>query len=78
VLERDAGDLATTRAGRGVERREHLARRALKIAPSNRMLYHTDAAHGVVPQQVADAATERWEQYTRTAAAAGREQPIGA
>jgi hypothetical protein len=77
VLERYAGDLASTRAGRGVERRAHLARRALKIAPSNRMLYHTDAAHGVVPQQVADAGTERWEQYTRTTADAGQKLPVG-
>jgi dihydroxyacid dehydratase/phosphogluconate dehydratase len=78
VLERYAGDLAAARASLGAERREHLARRALKVAPANRMLYHTDAAHGVVPQQVADAATERWEPYIGSTADAGREQPIGA
>ena len=53
------GDLAVHRAGVAVERRAHLQARARHIAPANRMLYHTDAAHGVVPLQVAEAATER-------------------
>jgi dihydroxy-acid dehydratase len=53
------GDLAVERAALGAERREHLQRRAARIAPANRMLYHTDAARGVVPLQVAEAAALR-------------------
>ncbi len=52
------GDLAADRVALGEERRLYLRRRARRIAPSNRMLHHTDAAHGVVPQQVADWAGE--------------------
>lgn len=52
------GSLAEHRAGLGVERREHHSKRSMRIAPANRMLYHTDAAHGVVPQHVADWATD--------------------
>lgn len=44
----------------GAERKRMLELRARKIAPSNRMLAHTDAAHGVVPQAVADWAAERY------------------
>jgi hypothetical protein len=54
-------DLAVERSTLGAERREHLQRRAARIAPANRMLYHTDAARGVVPLQVAEAATLRFE-----------------
>lgn len=50
-------NLAHTRAGLGRERQLLLEKRARKIAPSNRMLHHTDAAHGVVPSSVADWAT---------------------
>lgn len=68
VIERDAfaqrgeivraeHNLAHTRAGLGRERQLLLEKRARKIAPSNRMLHHTDAAHGVVPSSVADWAT---------------------
>ncbi|HYP38871.1 MAG TPA: dihydroxy-acid dehydratase [Chloroflexia bacterium] len=56
------GDLPVNRAGVGAERRQHLERRAMKIAPSNRMLYHTDAAHGVVPRQVADWARQQTQR----------------
>jgi dihydroxyacid dehydratase/phosphogluconate dehydratase len=63
------GDLAVHRAGIAVERRAHLQARARQIAPANRMLYHTDAAHGVVPLQVAEAATERWAAATLAPAA---------
>jgi hypothetical protein len=54
-----SGELGVHRAGIGAERRRRLERRALKIAPSNRMLYHTDAAHGVVPHHVADWARQQ-------------------
>lgn len=54
------GDWMQARAGVGAERRRMLELRARKVAPSNRMLYHTDAAHGVVPQAVADWAVERY------------------
>ncbi len=47
-------------------RRACLEQRARIIAPANRMRYHTDAAHGVVPQAVADAATLAWDAVTLT------------
>lgn len=53
-------DWMHVRAGVGAERKRLLELRARKIAPSNRMLAHTDAAHGVVPQAVADWASERY------------------
>jgi hypothetical protein len=56
-----SGSLAEQRAGLGLERRAHLDRRARRITPSNRMLHHTDAAHGVVPAQVAEWATDHWQ-----------------
>lgn len=59
------GTLARERVGLGAERRAHLEKRAQKIAPSNRMLNHTDAAHGVVPKQVADWATLVYEQMVK-------------
>lgn len=49
-----AGSLPQERAGIGAERRALLQKRARKIAPSNRMVHHTDASQGVVPQSVAD------------------------
>ena len=55
----DARVLAT-RAPLAAARRIRLEQRARIIAPANRMRYHTDAAHGVVPQAVADAATLDW------------------
>lgn len=48
------GSLAQERVGIGAERRVLLQKRARKIAPSNRMLHHTDASQGVIPQSVAD------------------------
>lgn len=68
------GNLAEQRAGLGAERQEHLRRRAMRIAPSNRMLYHTDAAHGVVPQHVADWAEEELPLLLDYAADRGAEQ----
>lgn len=50
-------NLAQTRAGLGRERQLLLEKRAQKIAPSNRMLHHTDASQGVVPLNVASWAT---------------------
>lgn len=48
-----AEDLTQARAGIGRERQLLLEKRARRIAPSNRMVHHTDAAQGVVPQSVA-------------------------
>lgn len=48
------GTLARERVGIGAERRRLLDKRARQVAPSNRMVHHTDAAQGVVPQTVAD------------------------
>jgi dihydroxyacid dehydratase/phosphogluconate dehydratase len=59
-----SGNLHDERGALWKERKERLERRALKIAPANRMVYHTDAAHGVVPRQVADWATMRWEDQS--------------
>jgi hypothetical protein len=73
------GDLATERAALVGERRAHLRQRARQIAPSNRMLYHTDAARGVVPLQVAEAATARWVEpalAVYNAEGAAREQRV--
>lgn len=71
-----AGNLAEQRAGLGAERQEHLRKRATRIAPSNRMLYHTDAAHGVVPQHVADWAEEELPLLLDYAAGRGAEQVV--
>jgi dihydroxyacid dehydratase/phosphogluconate dehydratase len=60
-------DLREERGPLWLERKARLEKRALKIAPSNRMIHHTDAAHGVVPQQVADWATVRREVRANTA-----------
>jgi dihydroxyacid dehydratase/phosphogluconate dehydratase len=73
------GDRATERAALAGERRAHLRQRARQIAPSNRMLYHTDAARGVVPLQVAEAATARWVEpalAVYNAEGAAREQRV--
>jgi dihydroxy-acid dehydratase len=58
-----AGTLAEERAGLGLERLSRLERRGRKIAPSNRMFGHTDAAHGVVPKQIAEWADVGWKSY---------------
>lgn len=55
------GNLASERAGIGRERQLLLEKRARRIAPSNRMLHHTDAAQGVVPSAVATWATLTYE-----------------
>lgn len=65
------GTLARERAGLGAERRARLQRRARKIAPSNRMLHHTDAAHGVVPQPVADWASMPYAERVPASGPAG-------
>lgn len=61
ALEVCDADWMHARAALGAERQRMLELRARKIAPSNRMVHHTDAAHGVVPQAVAEWATERAE-----------------
>lgn len=58
------GTPARERAELGSARRARLEKRARRIAPSNRMLHHTDAAHGVVPQWVAEwASTNAAPEY---------------
>ena len=54
AIEPYQGELSHHRAALAMQRKEHLQQRALRVAPSNRMLYHTDAAHGVVPLHVAE------------------------
>lgn len=56
-----SGALREEREALWLDRKARLERRALKIAPANRMLYHTDAAHGVVPRPVADWASATWD-----------------
>ncbi len=58
-------NLAHTRAGIGKERQLLLEKRARKIAPSNRMVHHTDAAQGVVPANIAAWATRPWAEHVR-------------
>jgi dihydroxy-acid dehydratase len=60
------GNLAEQRAGLGLERLSHLERRARKIAPSNRMFNHTDAAHGVVPHHIAEWANIGWKHVDKS------------
>lgn len=52
------GDLAADRAALGEERLARIRERQRRIVPTNLMVGHTDAAHGVVPAAVAAAATE--------------------
>jgi dihydroxy-acid dehydratase len=54
-----SGAWVQERAALGEERIRMLRKRARKIAPANWMRDHTDAAHGVVPQVIADWA--EWE-----------------
>jgi hypothetical protein len=53
-LEPFGGELSRERAAMGAARQGRLEKRGQRIAPSNRMLYHTDAAEGVVPAAVAE------------------------
>jgi dihydroxyacid dehydratase/phosphogluconate dehydratase len=48
------GTLARERVGLGAERRAGLEKRSRQVAPSNRMVHHTDASQGVIPQVIAD------------------------
>ena len=63
------GDLAADRVALGAGRLAALQVRARKIAPANRMLGHTDAAHGVVPPAVAAWATLPWAEAITVAPA---------
>lgn len=58
ALRKYEGDLAKARSKEGNKRLKRLAKRLLSIDPSNRMSNVTDAAHGVVPNEV-------WEQAER-------------
>jgi hypothetical protein len=58
------GVLVLDRAELARDRRNKLEIRARRIAPSNRMLEHTDAAHGVIPRAVAEWAIAEWVDPT--------------
>ncbi|TAH48590.1 MAG: dihydroxy-acid dehydratase [Chloroflexota bacterium] len=60
----EENNFAETRAGIGKERQLLLEKRARKIAPSNRMLHHTDASHGVIPRSVADWAIQTYAPHS--------------
>ncbi|HZS05404.1 MAG TPA: dihydroxy-acid dehydratase [Blastocatellia bacterium] len=58
-----AGDLAKARREPGAERMRRINERLRDIAPTNRMRDVTDAAHGVVPNAVAECATEPFAEF---------------
>jgi dihydroxyacid dehydratase/phosphogluconate dehydratase len=58
-------DLATERADLGRERTERILERRRLIAASNRLTSVTDAAHGVVPLDIAQEATRRYTDPTQ-------------
>jgi dihydroxyacid dehydratase/phosphogluconate dehydratase len=60
-----ASDLAGARRELGDERLRRINRRLLDVVPTNRMRDVTDAAHGVVPNSVAEAALETFVDFTR-------------
>ncbi|MEO2004782.1 MAG: dihydroxy-acid dehydratase [Candidatus Poribacteria bacterium] len=51
-------DLATEREALGAERLDIIRQRRRVVAPTNVMLDVSDAAHGVIPQAVAEFATD--------------------
>jgi hypothetical protein len=59
-----SGDLAVERADLGNERRDRILKRRRLIAASNRLVHVTDAAHGVVPLDIAKEATRRYVNPT--------------
>jgi len=58
-------DLATERADLGRERTARILERRRLIAASNRLTSVTDAAHGVVPLDIAQEATRRYTDPTQ-------------
>jgi dihydroxyacid dehydratase/phosphogluconate dehydratase len=65
-------DLPAARAELGAERLARIRERGRVIVPTNRLRDVTDAAHGVVPRAVAEAATETFAEFsTRNLALAG-------
>ena len=58
------GDLTTERADLGRERSARILERRRLIAASNRLTSITDAAHGVVPSDIAQEATRRYTDPT--------------
>jgi dihydroxyacid dehydratase/phosphogluconate dehydratase len=59
-----SGSLSDERRELGAERLRLINRRLLDIAPTNRMRDVTDAAHGVVPNSVAEAALQPFVEFT--------------
>lgn len=59
-----SGRLSDERRELGAERLRLINRRLLDIVPTNRMRDVTDAAHGVVPSSVAEAALETFVEFT--------------
>src|SRR5262249_58724664 len=55
--------LTAARREMGAERLRRINRRLLDIAPTNRMRDVTDAAHGVVPNSVAEAALQTFVEF---------------
>jgi dihydroxyacid dehydratase/phosphogluconate dehydratase len=60
-----SGDLASLRRELGDERLRNIHRRLLDVVPTNRMRDVTDAAHGVVPNSVAESAIESYVDFTQ-------------
>jgi dihydroxy-acid dehydratase len=57
------GGLTDERRDLGVERLRRINRRLTDIAPTNRMRDVTDAAHGVVPNAVAESASQTYVEF---------------
>jgi hypothetical protein len=55
--------LTAERRELGAERLRRINRRLLDIAPTNRMRDVTDAAHGVVPEAVAECASQTFVEF---------------
>jgi len=60
-VEAATADLSEARAALGEERLERIRLRRRAVAPTNVMLDVSDAAHGVVPQAVAEFATDTYK-----------------
>jgi dihydroxyacid dehydratase/phosphogluconate dehydratase len=60
------GGLTDARRDLGVERLRRINRRLLDIAPTNRMRDVTDAAYGVVPNAVAECASQTYVEFANS------------
>jgi dihydroxyacid dehydratase/phosphogluconate dehydratase len=81
-LLRESGEIIVYTSGLTAERRElgaerlrRINRRLLDIAPTNRMRDVTDAAHGVVPEAVAECASQTFAEIAARNLALASDHP---